>query len=28
MQVIMPKPEEIQKGIPEIINKWRNTFGA
>lgn len=28
MQVITPTPEEIQKGIPEIINKWRNTFGA
>ena len=28
MQVLAPTPEEIQQGIPEIIGKWRDLFGA
>lgn len=28
IQSLVPTPTEIQQGIPEIINKWRNTFGA
>lgn len=28
MQAFTPTPEEISQGIPEVINRWRNTFGA
>ena len=28
LQTYSPKPEEIRKGLPEIIRKWRDTFGA
>jgi len=28
IKAITPTPEEIQKGIPDIIKKWRNTFGS
>ncbi|MCU0565923.1 MAG: extracellular solute-binding protein [Oculatellaceae cyanobacterium Prado106] len=28
MKTISLKPDEIQKGLPDIVSKWRNKFGA
>jgi len=28
IKVIIPTPQEIEKGLPDIIKKWRNTFGS
>lgn len=28
LQIYSPKPEEIRRELPEVIRKWRKTFGA